>query len=325
MDEVYWDLLDNTNMLAVVRGFLGEDCLLHVNNTSKTPAKQGVHVDDIIYRYTPELHNELFARPQTAQLMCAGALALTDFTPMNGATWIFPGSHQWQELPRDAFAKMSPELPFKREIIAGTADPVTDVRYHNALREWAKTNKDVEPFQVSMKAGSVVLWAGGTWHQPGQASEDGTQDRTSVVFQFTRGTLRTLGNYSAWGLAQMPEDLVQHMPHNVRRLLGYYPSDGSFPVRLGMPPAPGVSKGLRRLLETKKSHPSDGSSSVRHGMPPAPSVSKGLKRLLETKKSRSSVKDTDSEEDLKMAFREADVDGDGYINYEEFVKMAMAP
>ncbi len=293
LDEVYWDLLDNTNMLAVVRGFLGEDCQLHVANTSKTPAQQGVHVDDIIYRYTPELHDELFPRPQSAQLMCAGAVALTDFTPMNGATWIFPGSHQWQELPRDAFATMSPELPFKREIIAGNADPVTDVRYHNALREWAKANKDVEPFQVPVKAGSVALWAGGTWHQPGQASEDGTQDRNSVVFQFTRGALRPLNSYSTWGLAQMPKDLVQHMPHNVRRLLGYYPSDGAFPVRLGMPPPPGVAKRLRRLLETKKSH--------------------------------SSVKGTESEDDLKKAFSEADIDGDGFINYEEFVKMAMAP
>ena len=91
----------------------------------------------------------------------------------------------------------------------------------------------------------------------------------------------------------MPKDLVEHMPHNVRRLLGYYPSDGASPVRLGMPPEPDRAQRLRRLLETKKS--------------------------------RSSVNGTDSEEDLKNAFREADVDGDGFINYEEFVKMAMAP
>ncbi|URD87527.1 hypothetical protein MUK42_26602 [Musa troglodytarum] len=39
------------------------------------------------------------------------------------------------------------------------------------------------------------------------------------------------------------------------------------------------------------------------------------------------MKDTDSEEELKEVdemIREADVDGDGQINYEEFVKVKMA-
>ncbi|CBI32854.3 unnamed protein product, partial [Vitis vinifera] len=36
------------------------------------------------------------------------------------------------------------------------------------------------------------------------------------------------------------------------------------------------------------------------------------------------MKDTDSEEELKEMIREADVDGDGQINYEEFVKVMMA-
>ena len=55
-------------------------------------------------------------------------------------------------------------------------------------------------------------------------------------------------NHSAWGLAQLPENLVEQLPPNVRRLLGYYPSDaGAGGVGLGN--APGWGKRLRTLLQ----------------------------------------------------------------------------
>ena len=51
-----------------------------------------------MYRYTRELR-ELFPRPQRVQLSLVAGVALTDFTESNGATVIFPGSHEWQEDP----------------------------------------------------------------------------------------------------------------------------------------------------------------------------------------------------------------------------------
>ena len=86
-DDVYWQLLDNSNLLAVVRGFLGEDCLLSAGNTRNVhpgSGPTGIHVDEGMYRYTPELC-ELFPRgPQRTQLMCVAAVALADFAPDNG-------------------------------------------------------------------------------------------------------------------------------------------------------------------------------------------------------------------------------------------------
>ena len=46
-DDVYWQLLDNSNLLAVVRGFLGEDCLLSAGNTRNVhpgSGPTGIHV-----------------------------------------------------------------------------------------------------------------------------------------------------------------------------------------------------------------------------------------------------------------------------------------
>ena len=49
------------------------------------------------------------------------------------------------------------------DVAAGKVDTRTDRRVHDAITEWAMENKGVGPVQANIKAGSVVVWAGGTW------------------------------------------------------------------------------------------------------------------------------------------------------------------
>jgi ectoine hydroxylase-related dioxygenase (phytanoyl-CoA dioxygenase family) len=209
-DPVYWELLDNANFLAVARRILGDDFLLSSSQTRNVHpgcSEQGFHTDDGLYRYTPELR-ELFPRPQRVQLSLVAGVALADFTETNGATVIFPGSHEWREDPQEIVpvALVDPRLK----------DPIPPGNI--ALREWAKENKGVEPITATMKTGSVVIWAGGTWHGGGAfTDDDATEDRTSVLFNCTRGIFRTQENV----MVQLPHDTVAQMPPNVQRLVGY--------------------------------------------------------------------------------------------------------
>ena len=76
---------------------------------------------------------------------------------------MWPRSHEWPEMPGDAFKTLPPETPVRRELAAGKVDTRTDRRVHDAITEWAMENKGVGPVQANIKAGSVVVWAGGTW------------------------------------------------------------------------------------------------------------------------------------------------------------------
>ena len=163
-----------------------------------------------MYRYTRELR-ELFPRPQRVQLSLVAGVALTDFTSSNGATVIFPGSHEWQEDPGEVVPVPLVDPALKDPIPPGNIK----------LREWAKEHKGVEPIRATMKAGSIVMWAGGTWHGGGAFTE-GTEDRTSVLFNCTRGIFRTQENV----MVQLPHDMVAQMPPDVQRLVGYGQAGG---------------------------------------------------------------------------------------------------
>ena len=126
----------------------------------------------------------------------------------------------------------------------------------------------------------------------------------------------------------MPQDLVAKMPRNARRLLGYYPSESLDPrAKLGMFPPHGVAKRLRHLLDTsKRIDPEEGLKTTFKAFDKSSvgfiSVSKLRKALINPRSfvgHQLAEKLTGEEVDELMT--EADVDGDGQINYEEFVKL----
>ena len=121
------------------------------------------------------------------------------------------------------------------------------------LAKWVKVNKGVEPIQTIAKAGSVVLWASGTWHGAGSCSEDAAEDRASVIFNCARGVLRTQTSVGAWGLAALPYTIYKELPLTMKRLLGCFPAGGG---RLGgtHPPANLSHDNMRQILEAQVEH-----------------------------------------------------------------------
>ena len=193
-----------------------------------------------MYRYTPELR-ELFSRPLPVQLSCTVAVALTDLTHANGAPTIYPRSHRWQETPQ----QVAQQEKFQYGNVADPRNPAALVKW----RKWAKKNKGVEPIQATAKAGSVLVWTGGTWHGAGSWSEDAAGDRTAVILNCARGVLRTQTSQGVYGLAAMPFSLTRQMSMNLKRLLGCFPAGhglgGSQQLQLR------AHDNLRQLLEAE--------------------------------------------------------------------------
>ncbi|MFD6063685.1 phytanoyl-CoA dioxygenase family protein [Rhodococcus wratislaviensis] len=106
-------------------------------------------------------------------------LAVSDFTEENGATRVIPGSHLWDD----------ERMPTVEETIPG-----------------------------EMKAGSALMWLGGTYHGGGQNNSD--SNRTGTVISLSRGYLRQEENHY---LSIPPEQAVK-LPERIQELLGYAPS-----------------------------------------------------------------------------------------------------
>ena len=120
--------------------------------------------------------------------------ALDDFTAQNGGTLVIPGSH----------------------------NPPTE------------TQPDRAPINIEMRAGSVLLWTGGTWHGGG-ANATSDEIRRGIIILYCRAWLRQQENqYLA-----VPKDVVRTMPRIIQRLAGWWVVgasmgfvDGRSPLRL---------------------------------------------------------------------------------------------
>lgn len=108
-------------------------------------------------------------------------IAVSDFTEENGGTRMIPGSHTWDD----------ERMPLVEETIA-----------------------------AEMKAGSVLMWLGSTFHGGGQnVSKDSV--RTGCIISISRGYLRQEENqYLA-----VPRETVAELPKEIQGLLGYAPSN----------------------------------------------------------------------------------------------------
>lgn len=149
-----WELATHPNLLRIVEGVVGHDCLAssfgfrHIGPGEKV---QPLHTDDALYRY------DVFERPFKKPLVCNSMAALDDFTAANGATCLVPGSHRW------------PEFPAARGAHA-------DVVVHRAV----------------MPAGSLAIWDGAIWH--GSGANTSGMWRDAVNMNYCRGVVRQQEN-----------------------------------------------------------------------------------------------------------------------------------
>eukprot|EP00746_Dinoflagellata_sp_MGD_P152775 gnl/MRDRNA2_/MRDRNA2_83873_c0_seq6.p1 gnl/MRDRNA2_/MRDRNA2_83873_c0~~gnl/MRDRNA2_/MRDRNA2_83873_c0_seq6.p1 ORF type:complete len:367 (-),score=83.82 gnl/MRDRNA2_/MRDRNA2_83873_c0_seq6:404-1504(-) len=123
--------------------------------------------------------------------------ACTDFTKENGATFVVPGSHRWQ--PDPTGKRPAPEGSYKDQ--AGSL-----------------TNEDVQIISGEMKAGSALIWLGGTLHGAGQHNgEEKSGVRDGVLFIYNLGWLNNEHN---WHFA-IPLDVQKGFAEELRDLLGH--------------------------------------------------------------------------------------------------------
>lgn len=109
--------------------------------------------------------------------LCNALIALDDFDVENGATHVVPYSHKWDR-------------------------PV---------------DQDVETVQVTMRAGSMLMWEGGLWHGGGANTTSG-RERMGLFMSHCVSYLRPQENQ----LISVPRDVARQMPKTLQRLLGYH-------------------------------------------------------------------------------------------------------
>ena len=155
--DVFQRLPVHEHILPVVRGVLGNDCLLSTYGTASIgpgePA-QAIHADDILYRL-PRPHRDIF---------CNVMIALSDFTEEIGATRIVPGSHEW------------PEYPEIRVMPEGEVDD----RYPS--------------IPAVLPKGGVCFFLGTTYHGGGANRTD--QTRHGLTMAYCAGWLRPQENFA---------------------------------------------------------------------------------------------------------------------------------
>jgi len=110
--------------------------------------------------------------------LCNALIAFDDFTQDNGATHLIPYSHTWTRA----------------------------------------VDQSIEPIQIEMKSGSMVLWEGGMWHGGG-ANVTRDQERMGFFISHQVSYLRP----QEIQLLAIPPQVVRQMPRKLRRLLGYHP------------------------------------------------------------------------------------------------------
>ena len=161
----------NPNLLGMVTSILGEDCLLSsasMRDVYGGCEEQPIHTDDLLYAG----REDWFKRPVARQLSLVAAVAMVDQVASRGTTILFPGSHRWEESPDTVQA---PDFG---------ADSAV---YNEQMRNWARKNKGTDAIDVEMKAGSVVIWLGATWHAGGAYTAPSGDTRRVAIFNFCRG------------------------------------------------------------------------------------------------------------------------------------------
>ena len=145
--EIWQRMATESLILDLVGSLLGRDFLLSLMSTvSIEPGEvaQEVHCDDDIYRL-PRPHPHLVLNT---------IWAISDFTEVNGATRVVPGSHLWPEPPQ--------------------------------------RNRSYNSVALEMSAGSCALILGSTYHGGGANTSSGR--RHGVIVNYCAGIMRQQDN-----------------------------------------------------------------------------------------------------------------------------------
>jgi len=110
--------------------------------------------------------------------VCNALIALDDFDVENGATHIVPYSHSWHDRPVD---------------------------------------QSVETLQVTMRAGTMLMWEGGLWHGGG-ANTSTDRERLGFFMSHNVAYLRP----QEIQLLSVPREVAAQLPKMLQRLLGYH-------------------------------------------------------------------------------------------------------
>jgi ectoine hydroxylase-related dioxygenase (phytanoyl-CoA dioxygenase family) len=185
------------NLLPVVRGVLGEDCLLNTYGTSiilPGEQEQRIHVDD--GPFIAAANSALRDRPHLGDgkprrsIVCNTMIALCDFTEEIGATRVVPDSHT--------------------------------LRYPGRSEQWFREHLDT-PRQVvaaEMPKGSILFFEGQCYHGGGANTTD--RPRYAVTVDYCAGYLRTQENF----LLSIPRERAASFSPTLQELIGLRISDG---------------------------------------------------------------------------------------------------
>lgn len=221
-------LLGQPSLIDMVTSILGEDCLLSsasMRDVYGGSEEQVIHTDDLLYAG----REDWFKRPVARQLSLVAAVAMVDQVASRGTTVLFPGSHVWEESP---------------DTVQAPNFGADSAAYNEKMRNWARKNKGTEPIEVEMKAGSVVIWLGATWHAGGAYTAKSGDTRRVAIFNFCRGVFRQQENQ----MAGITHGQAADMPKAVQKLLGYTMSDTGLGYSGGQDPALLLGDGGKALL-----------------------------------------------------------------------------
>lgn len=165
-------------VLEVVRGVLGEDMLLSTMGTAVIDpgeTAQAIHCDDQLYGIN---------RPHK-NLVCNTMWALSDFTELNGATRLVPGSHKFDLYPYERSRKLRQEQK---------SDSLAD---------------ELETIAASMPKGSICFVVGTCYH--GGGANTSQERRWGLTINYCAASQRQQENlmlaHTRAKLTSFPEEL----------------------------------------------------------------------------------------------------------------------
>ena len=144
--------------------------------------EQWLHRDEAVWSDVPRPHPEL---------QLASVIAFVDFTRSNGATRLVPGSHRWPDRQLSPAEQMTRPAPAPEQMA-----------------------------YAEMRAGSAVVYSGGTIHAGGANVTDVA--RRGAHLSYCLGWLRTEEN----NYLSVPPAIAATLPRRAQELLGYALHDG---------------------------------------------------------------------------------------------------